>query len=173
MQILFSILKAIRGKVGWVWLTRLASHTGLIHLFLSKPKFTPCVPSSKFTLRHPWAYRATKFKTTKFNSGGLFQLFTKMSTHKNNSLYGILSIRNLLYKVVTMLLYKLRTNATFYCVNDSERHGNTKWRLEHSCLWGELLLICSSGYPPQALSCSEEARVVRSAATLFAHLRWS
>ena len=32
--------------------------------------------------------RATKIKTTKFNSGSLFQLFTKISTHENNPLYG-------------------------------------------------------------------------------------
>ena len=32
--------------------------------------------------------RATKIKTPKFNSGGLFQLFTKISTHENNLLYG-------------------------------------------------------------------------------------
>ena len=32
---------------------------------------------------------ATKFKTTKCNSEGLFQLFTKISTHENNPLYGI------------------------------------------------------------------------------------
>ena len=30
---------------------------------------------------------ATKFKTTKINSGGLIKLFTKISTHENNMLY--------------------------------------------------------------------------------------
>ena len=31
-----------------------------------------------------------KFKTTKVNSGSLFQLFTKISTHESHPLYGIL-----------------------------------------------------------------------------------
>jgi len=66
---------------------RLASHARLnteaFHLSLSKQNFAPRhVPSSKSTLRHPRWSRATKFKTRKFNSGGLFQLFTKISTHK-------------------------------------------------------------------------------------------
>ena len=34
--------------------------------------------------------RATKFITTKFNSGDLMELFTKISTHENNPLYGII-----------------------------------------------------------------------------------
>ena len=38
---------------------------------------------------HITNHRATKFKTTKFNSGGLIELFTKISTHENNPLYGI------------------------------------------------------------------------------------
>ena len=37
---------------------------------------------------HITAHRATKFKTTKFNSGGLIELFTKISTHENNLLCG-------------------------------------------------------------------------------------
>ena len=55
-----------------------------------KPKFSLCVPSSKFTLRYMCekVYHTTKFKTTKFNSERLFQIFTKISTHKNNLLYG-------------------------------------------------------------------------------------
>ena len=38
---------------------------------------------------HITARRATKFKTTKFNSGDLIELFTKISTHENNPLYGM------------------------------------------------------------------------------------
>ena len=44
---------------------------------------------------HITAHRATKFKTTKFNSGDLIELFTKISTHENNPLYGILYVANL------------------------------------------------------------------------------
>ena len=38
------------------------------------------------------AHCATKFKTMKFNSEGLIGLFTKISTHENNPLYGIKSV---------------------------------------------------------------------------------
>ena len=48
-RILFSILKAIPTRVGWAWLTKLASRARLVHLFSSKPKFAPCVPSSKLS----------------------------------------------------------------------------------------------------------------------------
>ena len=75
----FSILKAIHTGVGWVWLATLASHARLIHL----------LPRSKFTLCHSWSYCATKFKNHEFNSGVLFQLFTKISTHENNPLYSM------------------------------------------------------------------------------------
>ena len=33
-------------------------------------------------------FKTTKFKTSKLNSGGLIELFTKISTHENNPLYG-------------------------------------------------------------------------------------
>ena len=38
---------------------------------------------------HITAHCATKFKTTKFDSGALIELFTKISTHENNPLYGM------------------------------------------------------------------------------------
>ena len=90
----FSNLKAIRSGVGWVWLARLASH--------------PRLDAEAFQLFHRWQNslhvsqvqsshygrkaifdRAMKIKTTKFNSGSLFQLFTKISSHENNPLYGM------------------------------------------------------------------------------------
>ena len=49
--------------------------------------------------------RATKFKTTKFNSEGLFQLFTKISTHKNNPLYGTIAHHCILYYITAILLH--------------------------------------------------------------------
>ena len=79
-----------------VFVDMVASHarisTEALRLFLSKqkicstsPKFKVYIMSSAIILS-----RATKFKTMKFNSGSLFQLFTKISTHGNNPLYGIL-----------------------------------------------------------------------------------
>ena len=49
--------------------------------------------------------RATKFKTTKFNSEGLFQLFTKISTHENNPLYGTIAHHCILYYITAILLH--------------------------------------------------------------------
>ena len=46
---LFSTLKVIHARVGWVWLTRLAPHARLVHLFSSKRTFAPHVQSPKFT----------------------------------------------------------------------------------------------------------------------------
>ena len=70
-----------------VFVDVVASHarfsTEALHLFLSKqkicstsPKFKVYIMSSTIILSC-----ATKFKTMKFNSGGLFQLFTKISAH--------------------------------------------------------------------------------------------
>ena len=47
------------------------------------------------TSHSPWKINifvdvVAKFKTMKFNFGGLFQLFTKCPSHKNNPLYGTL-----------------------------------------------------------------------------------
>ena len=51
----------------------------------------PACCGLKYTRRRAPASRyivAFKFKTTKFNSGDLIELFTKISTHENNPLYG-------------------------------------------------------------------------------------
>ena len=44
----------------------------------------------------PELIAATKFKTTKINFGGLFGLSTKINTHENYPLYGIMCLYTLL-----------------------------------------------------------------------------
>ena len=77
--------------VGWVWLARLASHarldTEVFHLFSSTAKLSTC-PKFKVHITGV-RRRTTKIKTTKFNSGSLFQLFTEISTNKNKPLCGM------------------------------------------------------------------------------------
>ncbi|MCG8624938.1 MAG: hypothetical protein MJE68_23430, partial [Proteobacteria bacterium] len=46
----------------------------------------------------PELIAATKFKTTKINFGGLFGLSTKINTHENYPLYGIVSIFVITYQ---------------------------------------------------------------------------
>lgn len=64
-------------------------HTESLHLSLLHVLDQNSHHMSKVQSSHTSS--ATNFKTTKFNSGGFFQLFTKTSTHKNNPLYGIVS----------------------------------------------------------------------------------
>ena len=76
-----------------------------------KPKFASHVPSSHYIIckqKH-----TTKFKTTKFNSEGLFQLFTKISTNENNPLYGN-NFLNTIHNIVTTVhtYYSMSLRAT-------------------------------------------------------------
>ena len=64
------------------------SWSGRLFSFVQIPVPVPCFcscPSDTYRV-HITAHRATKFKTTKFNSGGHIELFTKISTHDNNPL---------------------------------------------------------------------------------------
>ena len=63
----------------------LTQDSTLKHSIFPHGKFTTHVPSSEYTFCHSPSkiyYRAKKFKTTKFNSGSLFQLLVKISTYK-------------------------------------------------------------------------------------------
>ena len=106
------------------------------------------------------SHRATKFKTTKFNSGNLSQLFTKISTHENNPLYGItptnnckISSDNLWYDILSIseCVKRFDFNTTVYSVVPEGCSRNGISRLQ--VLWPGYILSPQQ----QSLSCSPSA----------------
>ena len=69
---------------------------------------------------------ATKFKTTKFNSGELIELFTKISTHKNSPLYGTRNTAHLLKNFSNALPQTMNFVAMVLVAEEwaTGKHGN-------------------------------------------------
>ena len=76
-----------------IWLGSVHFTSSTMHAascFVYLPSLSACPRFKVHYVIRDRHHRATKFKTTKFNSGNLSQLFTKIYTHENNPLYGIL-----------------------------------------------------------------------------------